>query len=1201
MQASHKLVELLKKKPVSKPVLKLGVALSDKSDVSNTGKSYKTGKKTSELDKTGTTVKMEIPLADKSDPDNIKRKLAFKERIRQMNFNNLRAVKMKPKTKERMALISPIKTFSQKPPSESKSVMKPQPPQKKALTLTQQKMREIREKRRKKKEEREERKMEKLLKSRKLLDSRQKELDKALLKTRKADFKFKIDPYYLNNRETFINFIDKKLYNIKDKRGIDKEINSCDDLNANKKTGSFSLLLHQEIVKEYLNIYSPYRGLFLYFGLGAGKTCASIAIAEGVKDYNKIVVMTPASLEKNYMTELKFCGDDVFRKNHYWEFVQNISTNASQIEELTRILNLPVDIIQKNSGIWAINISPPSSAGSRGNYGKLTAPQQKSLNLQIDAMIKNKYTFIHYNGLRNIDKYEAEGLKNGGNYFNNKVVIIDEVHNFIGTISNQLGNNNSFNYKLYNYLMDAENCKIIFLTGTPIINYPNEIGIFFNILRGRIKTYEFKLNTTKESRIKRLDVKYLRKILYSKNDEIDYLEYNNNKLTITRNPFRFITRYKEIKGKDGEQVLMNNNVIRKSDTEFDVFRNEGSYETAFLGKIIETLERSGIRLSMGKEKDCEKIESSDSIYNKVCIKKYKCFPDDYDTFTAKFIDPNTQEIINKNVFKRRIIGLTSYFKAAVDALLPEFNKETDIIEEYIPMSVYQLSEYNKIRNIEIDKEHNAGIKLVTTNDIYNNSSASYKIYSRECCNFAFPEGIERPRPKVKKKNVEEEGKKGTKEVENEFTKEALLNAAKVDTDEVVLNIENDTLSNPGSMGTPDIEEFEDKSYKVRLKEAIYEIDLTKNELLVGENLEKHSPKFKRILEKLNSQVINTDKTTSNGTHLVYSFFNNVEGLGIFKMVLEANGYARFKIGNDGGVWKIDMNKEDLQKPCYILYSGNEKTEEKEYLRLIFNSEWDKLPETLRKQLLSIKNRYSSEDETTVLNNFHGEIIKVFMITSAGAEGITLKNVRAVHLMEPYWHPVRFEQVIGRAVRICSHEHLPEEEQKVIVYIYLMKFLQTHLKANPEEKEEGAKKPLVSSFIMKNDRSKDKKRVITSDEKLYEISNIKKKINASILQAIKETSIDCKVHKKDGDNLQCFSINSPNLQEYIYNPNHMKDAPSQQEEVELTLYPITDKNDPTIKYYLKKYDDNSSEMEGVLYNYKAYKNNKILIEVGETGY
>ena len=86
--------------------------------------------------------------------------------------------------------------------------------------------------------------------------------------------------------------------------------------------------------------------------------------------------------------------------------------------------------------------------------------------------------------------------------------------------------------------MDAENCKIVFLTGTPIINYPNEIGIFFNMLRGRIKTYEFTLNTSEDSKIRRLDSKFLRKILYSKSNEIDYVEYNNlnKKLTITRNP-----------------------------------------------------------------------------------------------------------------------------------------------------------------------------------------------------------------------------------------------------------------------------------------------------------------------------------------------------------------------------------------------------------------------------------------------------------------------------------------------------------------------------------------------------------------------------------------------------------------------------------------------------------------------------------------
>ena len=74
----------------------------------------------------------------------------------------------------------------------------------------------------------------------------------------------------------------------------------------------------------------------------------------------------------------------------------------------------------------------------------------------------------------------------------------------------------------------------------------------------------------------------------------------------------------------------------------------------------------------------------------------------------------------------------------------------------------------------------------------------------------------------------------------------------------------------------------------------------------------------------------------------------------------------------------------------------------------------------------------------------GEIIKLFMITASGAEGISLKNTRFVHICEPYWHPVRIEQVIGRARRICSHDKLPEELQTVEVFLYLMTFSKTQL-------------------------------------------------------------------------------------------------------------------------------------------------------------
>ena len=63
------------------------------------------------------------------------------------------------------------------------------------------------------------------------------------------------------------------------------------------------------------------------------------------------------------------------------------------------------------------------------------------------------------------------------------MVIIDEAHNFVSRIVNKLGKKKepSVFMQLYEYLMNAQNLRIVLLTGTPIINYPNEIGIMFNI------------------------------------------------------------------------------------------------------------------------------------------------------------------------------------------------------------------------------------------------------------------------------------------------------------------------------------------------------------------------------------------------------------------------------------------------------------------------------------------------------------------------------------------------------------------------------------------------------------------------------------------------------------------------------------------------------------------------------------------------
>lgn len=155
----------------------------------------------------------------------------------------------------------------------------------------------------------------------------------------------------------------------------------------------------------------------------------------------------------------------------------------------------------------------------------------------------------------------------------------------------------------------------------------------------------------------------------------------------------------------------------------------------------------------------------------------------------------------------------------------------------------------------------------------------------------------------------------------------------------------------------------------------------------------------------------------------------------------------------------------------------------------------------------------------------GEVIKVFMITASGAEGISLRNTRYVHVVEPYWHPVRMEQVIGRARRICSHEDLPKELRTVEVFLYLMTFSEKQLTSDE------------SIELRLKDKGKKTERALTSDEALHEISNIKSDINGNILKAIKSSAMDCNLHSRadSKEPIVCYGISKPSIDKYSFYP------------------------------------------------------------------
>jgi len=234
--------------------------------------------------------------------------------------------------------------------------------------------------------------------------------------------------YYLNNRKYFLNFINNIFLKYRDQLNEERSMINCENIMSNN-VRKFSLLLHQNLIVDYLNIYTPYRGLLFYHGLGSGKTCSSIAIAEGFKTTRKVYVMLPASLEDNYLKEIKKCGDYLYKKNQHWRWIPVTSDkNASKAFE--KLMSVPTEFLRKYKGAFFIDVNKPP------NYNKMSIEDKKILTRQIDAMITNKYNFLHYNGLTN-KKFNE--LTNDGtiNPFDNSVVIIDEAHNFVSLIVNK--------------------------------------------------------------------------------------------------------------------------------------------------------------------------------------------------------------------------------------------------------------------------------------------------------------------------------------------------------------------------------------------------------------------------------------------------------------------------------------------------------------------------------------------------------------------------------------------------------------------------------------------------------------------------------------------------------------------------------------------------------------------------------------------
>jgi len=135
---------------------------------------------------------------------------------------------------------------------------------------------------------------------------------------------------------------------------------------------------------------------------------------------------------------------------------------------------------------------------------------------------------------------------------------------------------------------------------------------------------------------------------------------------------------------------------------------------------------------------------------------------------------------------------------------------------------------------------------------------------------------------------------------------------------------------------------------------------------------------------------------------------------------------------------------------------------------------------------SFQGSLNRKQRKEILEDFNNNKFQVLIITAAGGEGLDLKGVKNLIVLEPVWNNAKLRQIIGRVARYKSHTHLPKKNRHVNVYKLVLV-------------------PHNSKFNIKKTISKDNK-LKTGDTLLYEIIERKSKEEIIIDKILKQASI-----------------------------------------------------------------------------------------------
>lgn len=296
-------------------------------------------------------------------------------------------------------------------------------------------------------------------------------------------------------------------------------------------------------------------------------------------------------------------------------------------------------------------------------------------------------------------------------------------------------------------------------------------------------------------------------------------------------------------------------------------------------------------------------------------------------------------------------------------------------------------------------------------------------------------------------------------------------------------------------------------------------------LFSKKNIGEYSGKIKAILNNVEN---------SDGIIMIYSQF--LEGSLIpIALALEEEGYERTNVANGTNLFsttgRTQLKKKDgfNVKGKYAFISGNNgysPNNAKELAKIVADSNKD------------------------------GDEIKIVLISRAGSEGLDFKNIRQLHILEPWYNMKRVEQIIGRGVRNCSHKSLPFEKRNVSLYLHAS-----------------------TPFTKKNKHHEE-----PADLYVYRYAERGSVKIGVVSRLAKEVSVDCLIN----NNMLNFDAAVLNLNVSILLPSRRK-----------ILYQVGDKPYTSVCDYMKKCSYVCRKGSGDIYNKKEMQEIRRLEEQDNT--